>query len=283
MPISSTPRSVSDATRFTATTPHASSKAAAGSRFTPPSNAPAGGAGGEPKGAPMSETPAQRVQRLRAAHLRAKAAQGSRFDRVIEMGRRIFDSAHKATVVGLVGLTAITGLVTVYTAVDMLAFNRKRRNEFIEAQKAMEADSLEAARLAYMTNKATEEQIQLVEEANAREMAADSHIFKMPAVIGAPRPAGADSQPSSVPLSSATADQGAEAPAGQKQGGLGSWLFGSLKKQDEGLSGAKPQSLSEQAKQAFENERVNQRNGGPLDRVGLAEQPAAEPKKKGWW
>ncbi len=112
MPITTTPRSVSDATRFTATTPHASSKAgtgaaaaSAGLRFTPPSNTPAGASGGGPKGTPLGETPQQRVQRLRAAHLRAKAAQMSRFDRVIELGRRFFDSAHKATVIGLVGLT----------------------------------------------------------------------------------------------------------------------------------------------------------------------------------
>ncbi len=37
--------------------------------------------------------------------MRAKAAQTSRFDRVIDIARVVFDKAHKATVIGLVGLT----------------------------------------------------------------------------------------------------------------------------------------------------------------------------------
>jgi hypothetical protein len=45
------------------------------------------------------------VARLRAAHLAAKKAQVSRFDQVISGGRRFFDSAHKMTVLGLLGLT----------------------------------------------------------------------------------------------------------------------------------------------------------------------------------
>lgn len=108
--LSAAPRSVSDATRFTATTLHASSKAAAPPpRFAPPKSGPRntapGGTGGGDKDGPIHETPEQKVARLRAAHLRAKAAQTSRFDRIIEAGSRVFDSAHKITVVGLIGFT----------------------------------------------------------------------------------------------------------------------------------------------------------------------------------
>jgi hypothetical protein len=120
MGIVTAPRSVSDATRFTATTPHASSKTVTpepgvASRFSAPSSAPqsqgpqrVGGQGssgrGGPRG-PTTETPEQRVARLRAAHLRAKSANVSKMDRVVAVGRRVFDSAHKITVVGLIAFT----------------------------------------------------------------------------------------------------------------------------------------------------------------------------------
>lgn len=102
-------RSASSATRFTATTPHASSKAGP-SRFPPP---PRAGGGPRKPGAasarasptPNSETPEQRVARLRAAHERAKTAQISRFDQLIAKSRPFFDSAHRITVISLVGLT----------------------------------------------------------------------------------------------------------------------------------------------------------------------------------
>lgn len=48
------------------------------------------------------ETPEQRVQRLRQAHLAAQKAQISRTDRVIDASRRVFDVAHRWTVGGLV-------------------------------------------------------------------------------------------------------------------------------------------------------------------------------------
>lgn len=123
MAISVTPRSVSDATRFTPTTPHASSKSSAtpsapsNSRFARPtpgsgrtpgsSGKPGGGGSGGSSKPPFGETPEQRVARLRAAHLAAKKAQVSRFDQVISGGRRFFDSAHKITVLGLLGLTGM--------------------------------------------------------------------------------------------------------------------------------------------------------------------------------
>ncbi len=116
----------------------------------------------------------------------------------------------------------------------MLAFNRKRRQEFIEAQKGLEADSLEAARLAYMTNKATEEQIQMVEEANAHEATTGkSAIFKIPDVLGAPRPLNRDpsaTEAAAWPGSALADEQQADE---QKQGGIRGWLFSSLKKEDE--------------------------------------------------
>ncbi|EON99267.1 hypothetical protein UCRPA7_5263 [Phaeoacremonium minimum UCRPA7] len=325
----SAPRSVSDATRFTQNTPHATSKPSASSspaqnasRFPPASGSrsspPAGGGS-----APPRETPEQRVARLRAAHLAAKQAEVSRFDRVVSGSRRFFDSAHKFTVVSLLGFTAIAGLLTVYTTVDMLRYNRKRKSEFVEAQRQMSADSLEAARLAYMRGDATDEQIALVEEANARAGGAGS-FFKAPSILGAPkavdRSSGGEGEASSGKLNTGATWPGAATAAdGAKTAtGLKAWLFSSLKKEEEGEdvgTGERRlgwESLSEEddgtgvrdsdlvraieekqayikskAAQAFEKEKQNQRKGGPLDRVGV-EPPAAasadEPsKKKGWW
>lgn len=110
-------RSASSATRFTATTPHASSKVGS-SRFPPPPGAggpskPAAPIGGS---AAHSEPPEQRVARLRAAHERAKSAKVSRFDQVIAKSRPFFDSAHRITVLSLVGLTGMLAITRCYAA-----------------------------------------------------------------------------------------------------------------------------------------------------------------------
>jgi hypothetical protein len=87
------PRSVKDATRFTSTIPHATSKSA-GSAITP-------------KASPRipGESPEQRVRRLRQAHLAAQKAQISKTDKFIDVSRRFFDVAHRWTVGGIVLFT----------------------------------------------------------------------------------------------------------------------------------------------------------------------------------
>lgn len=96
------PRSVKDATRFTSTIPHATSKTA-------------GAAGGRaaaaaPKPSPRipGETPEQRVRRLRQAHIAAQKAQISRTDRVVDASRRFLDVAHRWTVGGIVVFTGMS-------------------------------------------------------------------------------------------------------------------------------------------------------------------------------
>jgi hypothetical protein len=208
--------------------------------------------------------------------------------------------------------------MTVYTAADMFMYNRKRKGEFFEAQRRMAADSLEAARLAYMTGKATEDQIAMVDEANAREAGNTPGIFSAPSVLGAPapleNPSGAENPAATTAgaVSAAITEQQGE----KKQGGIRGWLFSSLKKEEEGhdlgstqrrlgweslseeddgagvresdLARAlesKQALLREKAKGAFEAERENQRKGGPLDQVGIEaqRQQPDTPKKKGGW
>ncbi|KAK0616762.1 cytochrome oxidase c assembly-domain-containing protein [Immersiella caudata] len=318
MKSSTTPRSVSDATRFTAATPHASSKPFDPRLARPTKSAvPASRIASTGSNGPnFTETPEERVARLRAAH-RAAQAQASAVDKVIAGGRRVFDSAHKVVVMGIIGFTGVAFLVTAYTAADMMSYNKKRKAEFIEAQKRMEQDSLEAARLAYLSGKATEEQIALVEEALEREAAAGgapSSIFtKLPSVLGTPKPidSGVERVTEAVKWPASTPAAGNAGDKAEKKSGLWAWMTSSLKKNEEGDDVASSQrrlgyeSLSEEddgtgvrdsdlvravenkqallrekAHEAFEKEKENQRTGGPLDRVGLEEE---KPKKKGWW
>ncbi|KAI0175142.1 hypothetical protein BJ166DRAFT_513798 [Pestalotiopsis sp. NC0098] len=327
MAADSTPRSVADATRFTANTPHASNKArkvgaaAAQQKQQSPSSKPAaisrtapqpprrpapattiGGPGGQ-----RPESLDERVRRLRAAHLAARNHEVSKMDKVISSSRRYMDAAHRYTVMGLIGFSGLALLVTVYATVDMMVYNRNRRNEFFALQQQLQTDSLEAARLAYMTDSATEEQIKLVEEATEKAKQAGMQLpslLKTTASTEVPATSTAERTVwpgESLQESSLSGTQDAESP---KKGGITGWLFGGLKKEDTAASsgnlsfgkeeaaassrtGAAAQAVSDQAdalkekaKAAFETEKENQRQGGPLDQVGLS---AGEKKKSGWF
>ena len=56
----------------------------------------------------MQETMEERVRRLRAAHLAAKQHNVSKMDQVIGGSRRLFDAAHKFTVMGLIGFSGMS-------------------------------------------------------------------------------------------------------------------------------------------------------------------------------
>ncbi|KAK8115867.1 hypothetical protein PG984_012369 [Apiospora sp. TS-2023a] len=343
------PRSVAEATLFTSNTPHANIKkasagatssssasaisaqsqtnstimssrsaaasaarsaAAAAPRKQPlqkPSMPPLGGAGNRP------ESLDEKVRRLRAAHLAAKNHDVSRLDKVIGGTRRYMDAAHRFTVIGLIGFSGLALVVTVYATVDMMMYNRKRRNEFFAMQQTLQSDSLDAARLAYMTGKASDEQIAMVEEATERAKQAG---VPLPALLN---PAHHRTNAATVGSSfgigttdnTATADKtvwpgesmqgaslsgaGEAEPQEKKKGGFGSWLFSGLKKEDDSVdslsfkkeeaaaSGRVMRAIDESkdnVKAALDSERENQRKGGPLDQLGLASQE--KPQKKGW-
>ncbi|KAH7040826.1 uncharacterized protein B0I36DRAFT_344503 [Microdochium trichocladiopsis] len=311
-----TPRTVADATRFTSNTPHANTKSspsstAAASSKPPSSRLP-------PPGMPKTAVPEsldERVRRLRAAHLAARQAEVSKLDKVINSSRRYFDAAHRFTVVSLIAFSGVALMVTVYATFDMMYYNRQRRNEFFALQKQFADDSLEAARLAYMTGKATEEQIALVEEATAKARESGTEL---PALLSAPKQAksagwakvmspreeGGDIETAersvwpgeSMTESSLSARSEVEQPTKK---GWSAWLFEGLKKEevrDDDLTSASsdPRSTSasrtissaqhsivDSAKAAFETEKENQRHGGPLDRVGTTDTNTGSTKK-GW-
>ena len=116
-------RSAADATRFTPTSPHAYSKpssvrSAVSNTFSPSSQprphslptsakAPSGKPGSSAGFPSTSETAAQKVARLRAAHDAQKSAQVSTWDKIVVRGRVIADRAHRIVVYGLLGLTGM--------------------------------------------------------------------------------------------------------------------------------------------------------------------------------
>ncbi len=184
----------------------------------------------------------------------------------------------------------------------MMMHNRKRRNEFFSVQQQMREDSLEAARLAYMTDTASEEQIAMVEEATARAKQAG---VGLPSLLSTPHAAAPASRTALSGFGGEAAEgEEVEAPEKKKGGAIASWLFGGLKKEDvavrdDELSFSREEAAArspagdqqqhgfrDKAKAAFEQERENQRQGGPLDQVGLGTPAAAggksESKKKGW-
>lgn len=177
--------------------------------------------------------------------------------------------------------TAVAGLMTAYTAYDMLRYNRARKIEFFEAQKKMSAESLEAARLAYMRGDATDEQMSLVEEANARPEG-----FQLPSILSAPKPI-AKTTTEAVP------EPTSEAQPEKKSGLWGLFSSGSKSEgQDAAADKPQPRSLDEKramlesAKAAFEQEKEDQRKGGYLDHIGTEDstppKTTEQPKKKGW-
>lgn len=176
----------------------------------------------------------------------------------------------------------------------MLRYNRKRKAEFIEAQRRMSADSLEAARLAYMRGDASDEQISLVEEANARAGGAGGD-FKLPSILSAPAPIRRDEE---LPgQGEQAAASGAATSTEGKSSGLFGWFSSKKSGQDVTGSSEAPRSLEDKqdmlrkAREAFEKEKEAQRSGGPLDRLGIEDSTASQtqtkeaeqPKKKGWW
>ncbi|SLM38151.1 Cytochrome c oxidase assembly protein COX14 [Lasallia pustulata] len=181
-------RSAVDATRFTATSPHAYSKprapSFAASNTPPPSSAPrnqpsrshpAPGSSGAPRPgvtAPNGgETPKEKVTRLRAAHEAAKQAQVTRWDRIVVRGRVWADVAHRVTVLGLIGVTVVTGVVMVYALVDLSWYNRRKKKVFYAEQYALLHERLAAAREAAARGEADEDQMLLLNRERAAEEA----------------------------------------------------------------------------------------------------------------
>lgn len=177
------PRSPTDATRFTATGPYASSGASVAASSSNASATASSGSQisfGAP--APAGETPQQKIARLRAAATQAKLGKETQFDQVVRVGRVWADRAHRFAAMSLIGLTVLSGLVATAGITDMLLHNRKRRNEWLAEQRAKSARELAQARIAQDEGRATEDQILVINQARAKFEAAEA-AQKRPGVI----------------------------------------------------------------------------------------------------
>lgn len=198
----------------------------------------------------------------------------------------------------------------------MLRYNRARRTEWVEAQKVLEADEVATARLAYLKGEATEEQIQLVEEAN-RE--AEAKGEKLPPLLSAPEHRTHFEEHIKPTFQSDDSSSSSSTVAEEKKGkGVLGIFSGLLAKEEQGDDVGSSQerlgyeSLSEEddvmgmrksdmvrsvedkaayvqekAKEKWQQEKDNQRRGGSLDKLGLetagVPKQSQEPAKKGWW
>ncbi|KAF2210184.1 hypothetical protein CERZMDRAFT_91192 [Cercospora zeae-maydis SCOH1-5] len=157
-------RSPSDATRFTATGPYASSTfTSAAPGATTSSRIDFGSA-------PANETPQQKIQRLRAAAARAKQGRETTFDKSVRIGRVWADRAHRFTALSLIGLTILSGAVATAGVTDMILHNRRKRKEWLAQKQIEHARELAIATQAASQGTATEDQVLLINrERNARE------------------------------------------------------------------------------------------------------------------
>ncbi|EED21673.1 conserved hypothetical protein [Talaromyces stipitatus ATCC 10500] len=165
-------RSAADATRFTATGPYVSSKAPyqlpeslksnkqsttsptspSSVSYTSPNNQNA-------SSSPSGETPREKVERLRAQARAARLAQnGNAFDRIIEKGRRVANSAHKVMIYTLITASGVCGALTLYSVVSLTMWNRRQRELWLDRQ----LQDLQAAREAYVKGTATPEQLEIL-------------------------------------------------------------------------------------------------------------------------
>jgi hypothetical protein len=169
----------------------------------------------------------------------------------------------------------------------MLQYNRARRAEWTEAQKKLEADSLAAARIAYLKGTATEEQILLVEEAN-RE--AEEKGVKLPPLLSPPEHRTHFEEHVKPTFSG---DEGVKKEQGRGVLGVFSGLFGGSRAVEETVTPAIAplaseagvlRSIESKSKDIWEAEKQNQLKGGSLDQLGL-DTAGSTPKaqKRGWW
>ncbi|KAK0932689.1 hypothetical protein LTR29_015727 [Friedmanniomyces endolithicus] len=179
-------RTPSDATRFTATGPYASSSPSFGTNPLPnPSTASTTTLHGtriDFGSAPSNETAQQKSARLRAAAALSRRGKETTFDSVVRVGRVWADRAHRVTALGLIGLTVVVACVATAGITDMLLHNRRRRSEWIAEQQMRNAKATAEARGAMGRGVATEEQVLLVNRQRAAEEAAEERA-RRPGVV----------------------------------------------------------------------------------------------------
>ncbi|KAL2003117.1 hypothetical protein VTN02DRAFT_4978 [Thermoascus thermophilus] len=162
-------RSATDATRFTATGPYASSKPASPSAT--PYKLPGSLANSKQSSSPApggrQETPKEKVERLRREARAARIAQStSKVDQIIEGGRKIANKAHKAMIYTLIAASGVCGALTIYSVVSLTLYNRRQKALWLDKQ----LENLQNARIAYANGTATPEQLELLRQEKIGEI-----------------------------------------------------------------------------------------------------------------
>ncbi|KAL3424206.1 hypothetical protein PVAG01_03487 [Phlyctema vagabunda] len=258
------PKSVTDATRFTSTTPHASAR--------PPSayTKPIPNASRLRTPGPTGETPQQKVARLRAAAAKTRDAKISTFDKVLVHGRVWADRAHRFTTLSLIGITFICGGVTVYALGDMMIYNRKKRAEFYAQEKATRENAIEKAKLAISHGTASQDDIEFIEREETYRQYMEERINK-PGLWKRSTQWLFSSLKKDDEISgeSSTKKASGDATAGSAEGSV-------LKALED-----KKNVAEGKITQAISAEKNRQRTGGPLDRLGSSDDENT-PKAGGW-
>ncbi|RDW66472.1 hypothetical protein BP6252_10107 [Coleophoma cylindrospora] len=263
------PRSATDATRFTSTTPHASAK--------PPSYRGPPNASRLNTPGPTGETPQQKVARLRASAAKARDAKISSFDKFLVHGRVWADRAHRFTTLSLIGITFVCGGVTVYALGDMMIYNRKKRDEYYAQEKALKAAAYDRAKTAVSRGTATEADIAFVkgeddwakrmeERKNRPGLWKRSKDWLFSGLKKEDQPE-INATSEGAPISEMLRDKALSVRGTESE---------IIKAAEE-----KKNSVQDKVAQAFADEKARQKKGGPLDRLGSSDEDDA-PKAGGW-
>jgi hypothetical protein len=180
--------------------------------------------------------------------------------------------------------------VTVYALGDMMLYNRKKRAQFYQEQKALHASAIETARNAIASGTATEEQLKFIK----RE---EDHDAELEAFAKAKREKKGILTKSKDWLFSGLKKEEEGEDLGSSERRLG---YEALSEEDDVLGEResdivraieeKKMAITVKAKQAFADEKEKQKSGGPLDRLGTAVQKPADsqwaedekPQSGGW-
>jgi len=275
------PRSATDATRFTSTTPHATAKQPLPSNLGQASRAVPPRTPG-----PAGETPQQRVKRLKEAAARSRNANISNFDKIVDRGRVWADRAHRITTLSLIAATGLAGIFTVYAIGDMIIWNRKKKAQYFQEQKALQEQALWGAQKAIQSGNATEEQIELVQlEAKYQAEKRARETTKGPGILTRVKEllfANLKKEEEGEDYGTSEARLGYEA-TNEEDDYLGERESDIIRAIEEKRLG-----IVEKAKKAFEKEKSLHKEGGPLDRIGTetatsnTPDTAASQDGKGW-
>jgi hypothetical protein len=178
----------------------------------------------------------------------------------------------------------IAGGFTFYALGDMMIYNRRKRAEFYQEQKALKENAIHSARLAIAEGVASEDQVNFIRreeehdaqlEAAARAKATKQGIFKK----------------GKEWLFSGLKNEEEGEDVGSSERRLG---YEALSEEDDSLGEResdivraieeKKMAIAARAKQAFAEEKERQRSGGPLDRLGSETEGnnGESPKNGGW-